>query len=63
MEGIEGRKKWEKNRKSFEDEEMNGGTETSPNGETSAKQSQMSFVISSKKEEQRGAECRPLMEG
>lgn len=60
MEGIEGRKK---NRKSFEDEEMNGGTEMSPNGETSAKQSQMSFVISSKKEEQRGAECRPLMEG
>lgn len=36
---------------------MNGGKETSPNGETSAKtQSQKSFIISSKKEEQRGAE-------
>lgn len=51
-------------KKSLEGEKMNGGMESSPNGETSAEtRSQKSFIISSKKEEQRGAECRPLMEG
>lgn len=62
----EGRKE-KKTGKSSEDKKMRGRTETSPNGRPSA--NKVSFIFSPKRgaerrrEEQRGAECRPLMEG